>query len=78
MGLYYFMMIPFYYFMMIPFIDTVGAGDSFLAALIDKLLNNFSPQEAVNFACAVGALVASAEGANPVIGVAEIETFVKG
>jgi len=56
-------------------VDTVGAGDSFLASLIDKLLNGVSPQEAINFACAVGALVASAEGANPEISVEEIEAF---
>ena len=47
--------------------DTVGAGDSFLAALINKLLKEASPQEAIDFACAVGALVASREGANPEI-----------
>jgi len=47
--------------------DTVGAGDSFLAALINKLLKKASPQEAIDFACAVGALVASREGANPEI-----------
>ncbi|MDH5367485.1 MAG: carbohydrate kinase [Cyclobacteriaceae bacterium] len=45
--------------------DTVGAGDSFLATLIGKLLNNIAPDEALNYACAVGALVASKEGANP-------------
>ena len=45
--------------------DTVGAGDSFLAALISQLLNKTTPDEALNFACAVGALVASKEGANP-------------
>ncbi|MFC4722465.1 carbohydrate kinase [Geojedonia litorea] len=47
--------------------DTVGAGDSFLGTLLHKLNANFSPQKALNYACAVGALVASAEGANPVI-----------
>ena len=48
-------------------VDTVGAGDSFLASLINKLLKGTSPQDAINFACAVGALVASSEGANPKI-----------
>ncbi len=60
----------------IKVVDTVGAGDSFLAALIDKLLKGVSPQEAINFACAVGALVAGSAGANPPISVAEIETFI--
>lgn len=48
-------------------VDTVGAGDSFLATLISKLANNNAPQESLDYACAVGALVTSSEGANPVI-----------
>jgi fructokinase len=47
--------------------DTVGAGDSFLAALIASLLSGKTPQRAIDFACAVGALVAQAPGANPEI-----------
>ncbi|MCG1037596.1 carbohydrate kinase family protein [Polaribacter sargassicola] len=57
-------------------VDTVGAGDSFLASLIDKLLKEFSPQESINFACAMGALVASCEGANPIINQEKIENFI--
>lgn len=45
--------------------DTVGAGDSFLATITSKLLNEASPQEAINWACAIGAIVASKSGANP-------------
>jgi fructokinase len=45
--------------------DTVGAGDSFLATLISQLLYKKDAEEALNYACAVGALVASKEGANP-------------
>ena len=45
--------------------DTVGAGDSFLATLISQLLHKKAPHDALNYACAVGALVASKEGANP-------------
>ncbi|APY09839.1 carbohydrate kinase [Seonamhaeicola sp. S2-3] len=48
-------------------VDTVGAGDSFLATLISKLTDNNAPQESLDYACAVGALVTSSEGANPVI-----------
>jgi fructokinase len=44
--------------------DTVGAGDSFLASLISKLLKKEDPQAAIDYACAVGALVAAKEGAN--------------
>jgi len=57
--------------------DTVGAGDSFLASLIAKLLSNENPVDALNFASAVGALVASYSGANPKIESSEIETFLK-
>jgi len=58
-------------------VDTVGAGDSFLAALIFKLTHNTSPNEALNFACAVGALVASKEGANSKIAESKIIEFTK-
>ncbi|MDF2553544.1 MAG: carbohydrate kinase [Chryseobacterium sp.] len=57
--------------------DTVGAGDSFLASLIVKLLSDQNPDEALNFASAVGALVASYSGANPKIESSEIDTFLK-
>ncbi|MFI1771603.1 carbohydrate kinase family protein [Thalassobellus citreus] len=56
--------------------NTVGAGDSFLGSLISQLLNNVSPQEAINFACAVGALVAQEDGANPKISNAQIGAFI--
>ena len=45
--------------------DTVGAGDSFLAALISGLSKKQPPQKALGFACAVGAFVASQHGAVP-------------
>ncbi|QRM90274.1 carbohydrate kinase [Lacinutrix sp. WUR7] len=60
----------------IQVVDTVGAGDSFLATLINKLLNQDNPQEAIDFACAVGALVAGSEGANPVISKEDILKFI--
>lgn len=53
--------------------DTVGAGDSFLAGLINKLLHNEHPQKALDFGCAIGALVASKNGANPIITELEIK-----
>lgn len=56
--------------------DTVGAGDSFLAALITSLLTGKEPQQAINFACAVGALVAEAPGANPEISYSKIESLM--
>ena len=57
--------------------DTVGAGDSFLAALISQLLNKTTPDEALNFACAVGALVASKEGANPKLNHLELMNLIE-
>jgi len=62
----------------IDVVDTVGAGDSFLGTLISKLLdNNTNPQEAIDIACAVGALVAGREGANPEFSLSDIYTFIK-
>lgn len=60
----------------IDVVDTVGSGDSFLAGLISKLLNNVNPQEAIDFACALGAIVAKNEGANPKISSKEINAFM--
>lgn len=61
---------------LIKVIDTVGAGDSFLGSLISQLLNEVNPQLAVDFACAVGAMVAQSEGANPVLLRSDIDTFI--
>jgi putative carbohydrate kinase len=47
-----------------------------LAGLTYKLLNNAEPQEAITFACALGALVASRHGATPDISLQEIESFM--
>ncbi|TRX03288.1 carbohydrate kinase family protein [Flavobacterium gawalongense] len=61
----------------IKVVDTVGAGDSFLASLIVGLLRGKSPQKSLNYACAVGVLVAGHEGANPKISEKEISKFMK-
>jgi fructokinase len=61
---------------LIKVIDTVGAGDSFLGSLISQLLNKVNPQDAVDFACAVGAMVAQSEGANPVLLKSDIDAFI--
>jgi fructokinase len=60
----------------IKVVDTVGAGDSFLATLIVRLLKGKSPQKSLNYACAIGALVAGQEGANPKISDAEIKKYM--
>jgi fructokinase len=56
--------------------DTVGAGDSFLGTLISELITSNNPQKAINKACAVGAMVAQSEGANPVITERDIDAFM--
>ena len=61
----------------IKVVDTVGAGDSFLATLITSLLTNKEPQDAINLACAVGALVAGSPGANPEIPDAAIQKMIQ-
>lgn len=58
--------------------DTVGAGDSFLATLVTSLLTDKKPQEALDLACAMGALVAGSPGANPKISLSQIEDLMRG
>ena len=60
----------------IDVVDTVGSGDSFLAGLLSELLTNSDPQKAIDFACALGAIVAKNEGANPKISSKEINAFM--
>ena len=57
--------------------DTVGAGDSFLGTLLAKLLQGEEPQTALETACAVGALVAGQEGANPEVSQQTIQAFIE-
>jgi len=57
--------------------NSVGAGDSFLASIVFKIYSNESPEKALDFACAVGALVACSSGANPVISLKSIQTLIK-
>ncbi len=57
--------------------DTIGSGDSFLAALLSQVLYSEAYLNAVEFGCAVGALVASHKGANPNISDKEIADFIK-
>lgn len=57
--------------------DTVGAGDSFLASVISQLLNGMNPQDAIDFACAVGSIVASKNGANPEVSHEEVLRMIE-
>ncbi len=61
----------------IKVVDTVGAGDSFLATLLEGILTNKAPEIALEYACAMGAMVASSTGANPKITPEELHHFIK-
>ena len=56
--------------------DTVGAGDSFLGTLISLIINNCDPAEALDKACATGALVCQNIGANLEISETELADFM--
>ncbi|MDI9879125.1 carbohydrate kinase family protein [Flectobacillus longus] len=58
--------------------DTIGSGDSFLAGFLKNILDGKSSEYALNFACAIGAVVASHSGANPAITEADIEGMMVG
>jgi fructokinase len=46
-------------------VDTVGSGDAFLAGLIASFIENKSPEQALDFASAMGAFIATQPGACP-------------
>lgn len=58
-------------------VDTVGSGDAFLAALIVQLSEEKPLPEALEFACATGAFVASRSGAVPAYQKRDIETLIR-
>lgn len=59
-------------------VDTVGCGDAFLAAWLSEMSRGSDPQHALARACAVGALVATRAGANPVLNEADIQALLAG
>lgn len=59
-------------------VDTVGAGDAFLAAFVYSLyLADQSPQQALKLGCALGSLVAETPGATTEIPMTELEARLK-
>jgi fructokinase len=58
-------------------VDTVGSGDAFLAGFLVSLINGSTTGEALAFACATGALVATKTGGTPDYSVTEIEAIRK-
>ncbi len=58
-------------------VDTTGAGDCFTGALCTALGEGQSDQDALQFACAAGALAVTKEGAQPALPTrAEVEAFM--
>lgn len=57
--------------------DTVGSGDAFLGAFLSQMLHNKSPQECLQYGCAVGAYVASQKGATPQVNKQIIQDYFK-
>ncbi|WP_310396739.1 carbohydrate kinase [Hymenobacter sp.] len=55
--------------------DTIGSGDAFLAALLRGWLAGQPPADYLAFACAAGSLVASCQGATPVISEAQVQAL---
>lgn len=45
--------------------DTIGSGDAFLAGVINQLIAKATPNEILDFACKLGAFVATQKGACP-------------
>ncbi|HZL10744.1 MAG TPA: carbohydrate kinase [Prolixibacteraceae bacterium] len=57
-------------------VDTVGAGDAFLAGFIAAVFEGKTNDKALEFACATGAFVASRAGATPEYNRFEIEQLL--
>ena len=56
--------------------DTIGSGDSFLAMFLKEYINGSTISTALRKACAVGALVATHQGATPALSESELENFL--
>jgi fructokinase len=56
--------------------DTIGSGDAFLSGYIHNISEGNSIEEALSFASAVGAFVATREGACPNYQISQIKDFI--
>lgn len=57
--------------------DTIGSGDSFLAAFLSKFLQGEVPEKCLQFASATGAYVATKKGGTPEFSEAQIWNLIK-
>lgn len=62
----------------IHIVDRVGGGDSFGAGLIYSMINNFSGQDAIEFAVAASALKHTVEGDYNIVNVDEVKALADG
>lgn len=56
--------------------DTIGSGDSFLAAFLSKRLQHADPASTLEYAVAMGAFITAQSGACPVYQKVEFEAFL--
>lgn len=56
--------------------DSIGAGDAFLSGFIKTFLEEKSPEEILDFACKIGAFVATQKGGTPKYTEADIERML--
>ena len=57
--------------------DTIGSGDSFLAAFLSKFLQKASPKKCLEFASITGAYVATQKGGTPEFSETQIWELIK-
>lgn len=58
--------------------DTIGSGDSFLAGFLSELIKGNAVDEALDFACSLGAFVATKAGGCPDYNISEINNMQLG
>ena len=59
-------------------VDRVGGGDSFGGGLIYSLLNDYTPQQAIEFAVAASCLKHTIEGDYNMVSLAEVKNLAGG
>lgn len=60
----------------VPVSDTIGSGDSFLAAFLSQTIKGQPVEKALEFASATGAFIATQQGACPAYEISKIEELI--